>query len=294
MDRQQEFVLRTLEEREIRFVRLWFTDVLGYLKAVAVAPAEIEAAFAEGIGFDGSAIEGFARVFESDMIAKPDPGTFQVHARRQEAAQRHGADVLRHHACPTGRRPGPTRGTCCAGRWPRPRTWASPSTPTPRSSSSCSRTCPTTGATPRPADNGGYFDLSTHDVAHDFRREAVFALEAHGHLGRVQPPRGRPGPAGDRPALRRRAVDGRQRHDVAARRPGGRAGRRACTRRSCPSRSPSWPARRCTPTCRCSRATATPSTTRPTSPYGCRRPRKRSSPACSSTPARRPPSPTRR
>ena len=76
MDRQQEFVLRTLEERDIRFVRLWFTDVSGYLKAVAVAPAEIEAAFAEGIGFDGSAIEGFARVYESDMLAKPDPAIY--------------------------------------------------------------------------------------------------------------------------------------------------------------------------------------------------------------------------
>ena len=62
MDKQQEFVLRTLEERDIRFVRLWFTDVLGFLKSVAVAPAELEGAFDEGIGFDGSAIEGFARV----------------------------------------------------------------------------------------------------------------------------------------------------------------------------------------------------------------------------------------
>ena len=78
MDRQQQFVLRTLEERDIRFVRLWFTDVLGYLKSVAVAPAELEGAFSEGIGFDGSAIEGFARVYESDMVAKPDPATFQV------------------------------------------------------------------------------------------------------------------------------------------------------------------------------------------------------------------------
>jgi glutamine synthetase len=78
MDRQQEFVLRTLEERDIRFLRLWFTDVLGTLKSVSVAPAELEAAFEEGIGFDGSAIEGFARVHESDMIAVPDPGTFQV------------------------------------------------------------------------------------------------------------------------------------------------------------------------------------------------------------------------
>ena len=78
IDKQQEFVLRTLEERDIRFVRLWFTDVLGTLKSVAIAPAELEGAFSEGIGFDGSAIEGFARVHESDMLAKPDPATFQV------------------------------------------------------------------------------------------------------------------------------------------------------------------------------------------------------------------------
>ncbi|MCC5698841.1 glutamine synthetase, partial [Klebsiella pneumoniae] len=63
MTRQQEFVLRTLEERDTRFVRLWFTDVLGMLKSVAISPAELEGAFAEGIGFDGSSIEGFARVY---------------------------------------------------------------------------------------------------------------------------------------------------------------------------------------------------------------------------------------
>src|SRR5436190_10647925 len=85
MDRQQEFVLRTLEERDIRFVRLWFTDVLGFLKSVAVAPAELEGAFAEGIGFDGSAIEGFTRVHESDMLVKPDPSTFQVLPWRAES-----------------------------------------------------------------------------------------------------------------------------------------------------------------------------------------------------------------
>ena len=84
MDRQQEFVLRTIEERDIRFVRLWFTDVLGFLKSVAVAPAELEGAFAEGIGFDGSAIEGFARVYEADMLVKPDPTTFTVLPWRTE------------------------------------------------------------------------------------------------------------------------------------------------------------------------------------------------------------------
>src|SRR3978361_2195966 len=85
MDKQQEFVLRALEERDVRFVRLWFTDVLGFLKSGAVAPAELEGAFAEGIGFDGSAIEGFARVAESDMLARPDPSTFQVLPWRGEA-----------------------------------------------------------------------------------------------------------------------------------------------------------------------------------------------------------------
>lgn len=78
MDKQQDFVLRTIEEQGVRFVRLWFTDVTGTLKSVAVAPAEIEGAFTEGIGFDGSAIEGFARVSEADMLVHPDPDTFQV------------------------------------------------------------------------------------------------------------------------------------------------------------------------------------------------------------------------
>lgn len=73
MDKQQEFALRTVEERDVRFIRLWFTDVLGTLKSVAIAPAELEAAFEEGLGFDGSAIEGMTRVSEDDMIVQPDP-----------------------------------------------------------------------------------------------------------------------------------------------------------------------------------------------------------------------------
>ena len=78
MGRQTDFVLRTMEERDVRFVRLWFTDVLGFLKSVAIAPAELEGAFSEGVGFDGSAIEGYARVYESDMVAHPDPSSFQM------------------------------------------------------------------------------------------------------------------------------------------------------------------------------------------------------------------------
>jgi glutamine synthetase len=78
MERQQDYVLRTVEERGIRLVWLWFTDVLGFLKSFAVTSEELEQAFDEGIGFDGSAIEGFARVQESDMLARPDAGTFQI------------------------------------------------------------------------------------------------------------------------------------------------------------------------------------------------------------------------
>ena len=73
MERQLEYVLRTVEERGVRFVRLWFTDVLGFLKSVEITPAELEVALEEGMTFDGSTIEGYSRIQESDMLAKPDP-----------------------------------------------------------------------------------------------------------------------------------------------------------------------------------------------------------------------------
>ena len=78
MNSQHEFVLRTVEERDIRFIRLWFTDILGALKSVVMSPSELESAFEEGVGFDGSSVEGFSRISESDTIALPDPSTFQI------------------------------------------------------------------------------------------------------------------------------------------------------------------------------------------------------------------------
>jgi glutamine synthetase len=78
LSNEAEYVLRTVEERGIRFIRLWFTDVLGTLKSFAITPQELEGAFAEGMGFDGSSIEGFSRIQESDMVAFPDPSTFQI------------------------------------------------------------------------------------------------------------------------------------------------------------------------------------------------------------------------
>jgi glutamine synthetase len=82
---EADYVLRTIEERGIRFVRLWFTDVLGFLKAFTITSQELEGAFAEGMGFDGSSIEGFSRIQESDMVAVPDASTFQIIPWRLEA-----------------------------------------------------------------------------------------------------------------------------------------------------------------------------------------------------------------
>ncbi len=76
MTRQNEYLLRTIEERNVRFIRLWFTDVLGTAKAFTVTPAELEVALDEGMSFDGLAIDGFSRGQESEMQAKPDATTF--------------------------------------------------------------------------------------------------------------------------------------------------------------------------------------------------------------------------
>ncbi|MFY9814954.1 MAG: glutamine synthetase family protein [Dehalococcoidales bacterium] len=74
----KEYVLKMAKENDVRFIRLWFTDILGMLKSFAISIDELEGALEEGMGFDGSSIEGFARIDESDMVAKPDPDTFQI------------------------------------------------------------------------------------------------------------------------------------------------------------------------------------------------------------------------
>ncbi len=95
MSSQVEYVLRTVEERGIRFDQLWFTDVLGTPKTFSITPAELENALSEGMTFDGSAIDGFSRVQESDVLARPDPNTFQLlpwhgHGHGQASAEGHG------------------------------------------------------------------------------------------------------------------------------------------------------------------------------------------------------------
>jgi glutamine synthetase len=93
MRSQEEYVLRTVEERGIRFVQLWFTDVLGTPKTFSITPAELENALDEGMTFDGSAIDGFSRVQESDVLARPDANTFQLlpwHGHAQGHGDFHG------------------------------------------------------------------------------------------------------------------------------------------------------------------------------------------------------------
>ena len=178
MDKQQEFVLRTLEERDIRFVRLWFTDVLGFLKSVAIAPAELEGAFAEGIGFDGSAIEGFARVYEADMIAKPDPSTFQVLPWRAEApgSARMFCDILMPDGSPSHADP----------RWVLKRSLQRAADlgftfyTHPEIEFFLFEGRPQPGVTPVPIDSGGYFDHIPQSTGQDFRRQAITMLEAMG------------------------------------------------------------------------------------------------------------------
>ena len=173
MDNQQniDFVLRTVEERDIRFVRLWFCDVLGRLKSFAISPEDLDVAFEEGIGFDGSAIEGFAAADEADMLAFPDPSTFQVLPWRPSAD---GVARIFCDICTPDRKPfmGDPR-ECLRTMFKRAEKQGY---------------MMNVGADlefyyfpdehkPEPLDEVGYFDLTPSDSARDLRRSMVLMLE---------------------------------------------------------------------------------------------------------------------
>lgn len=178
MDKQQEFVLRTIEERDIRFVRLWFTDVLGQLKSVAVAPAELEGAFAEGLGFDGSAIEGFTRVYESDMLAKPDPATFQILPWRGEhhGTARLFCDITMPDGAPSFADSRHVLKRALGTAAEQGFTFYTH----PEIEFYLFRDKPAPGQPPEPIDRSGYFDHTPQGDEHDFRRSAILMLEAMG------------------------------------------------------------------------------------------------------------------
>jgi glutamine synthetase len=173
LTKEAEYVLRTVEERGIKFIRLWFTDVLGFLKSFAITPQELEGAFAEGMGFDGSSIEGFARIQESDMVARPDPSTFQIIPwRSEESVARMFCDVHNPDGTPFD---------------------GDPRNVLKRQLAKAAEMGFTFYVGPELEyfyfkdsegteflDHGGYFDLTPLDVATDYRKRTVQYLEAMG------------------------------------------------------------------------------------------------------------------
>lgn len=166
-----DYVLRSVEQRDIRFVRLWFVDILGRLKNFAISPEDLEVAFEEGIGFDGSAIEGFATPEEADMLAFPDASTFQILPWRPS---HNGVARVFCDVCTPDRKP-------FAG---------DPRDALRRMFYKAEKAgyLLNVGAeleyyyfpdehTPEPLDNAGYFDLSVSDAARDLRRNTVLTLE---------------------------------------------------------------------------------------------------------------------
>ncbi|MEY4262480.1 MAG: hypothetical protein RLY88_188 [Actinomycetota bacterium] len=179
MERQRDFVLRTIEERGVKFVRLWFTDVAGTLKSVAIAPAEVEGAFAEGLGFDGSAIEGLARTYEADMLAQPDPSTFQILPWRGEIdpTARMFCDIQTPDGQPAAADPRNVLRRALAKAsdlgfsfyiHPEIEFYLLKSSELDANGE------------PVPVDKAGYFDNVPGGTAHDFRRRAVSMLEQLG------------------------------------------------------------------------------------------------------------------
>ena len=177
MQSQAQYVLRTVEERGIRFVQLWFTNVLGRHKAFHVTPAELEDALEEGMTFDGSAIDGFSRVRESDVLARPDLTTFQLLPWYEAGGgvARVFCDINNIDGTPFDGCPRQQLRRVLAGAREQGYTFfVAPEIeyfyfegldPTER---------------PRPIDNGSYFDLLPDDVGSQLRRRTVLMLEEMG------------------------------------------------------------------------------------------------------------------
>ncbi len=174
--KDKEYVLKQVKDNNVKFIRFWFTDVLGVLKSFAITPNELETALEDGMGFDGSSIEGFARIEESDMMAKPDPETFVILPWRENGetnVARMFCDVLRPDGSPYEGDP----------RWVLKRNLKKAADmgymlnvgPELEFFYFKSDT-----GTPEVLDRGGYFDLTPLDVASDLRRDTILTLEKMG------------------------------------------------------------------------------------------------------------------
>jgi glutamine synthetase len=167
-------VLKIVEDKQIKFIRFWFTDVLGSLKSFAVTPAELEGAFEEGMGFDGSSIDGFARIQESDMVAYPDPSTFTLLPWRAGAGgtARMFCDIKQPNGDPFDGDPrNVLRKVVAKAEALGYTTYCGPELEFFYFKDSCGTEV---------LDHGGYFDLTTLDAGSDLRRDTVNALHSMG------------------------------------------------------------------------------------------------------------------
>jgi glutamine synthetase len=174
IEQQRDYVLRTVEERGIRLVRLWFTDVLGNLKSFAISPAEMENALNDGMIFDGSAIDGFSRIQESDVLALPDANTFEVlpWVDPKGAEARVFCDVAKLDGTPFDGDPRQVlRRNLNAARELGYQFYVAPDIEyfyfDP----------PTVDSRPVPLDEGGFFDLTSTDITSSLRKETIRTLE---------------------------------------------------------------------------------------------------------------------
>jgi glutamine synthetase len=174
VNKEAEYVLRTVEERGIRFIRLWFTDVQGFLKSVSISPSELEVAFDEGMTFDGSAIDGYARVQEADMLARPDAASFQILPwRPDQQVARMFCDIVTPDGAPFEGDPrGVLKRNLGAAAEMGFTFYVAPELEFFYFRDS--------GPNPEVLDRGGYFDLTPLDNAQEYRRKTINALELMG------------------------------------------------------------------------------------------------------------------
>ncbi len=176
-EEQRKYVLHTVEERGVRLVRLWFTDVLGNLKSFAISPVELENALEDGMTFDGSSIDGFSRVQESDVLAIPDANTFEVlpwgDTKTPEA--RVFCDIHNLDGTPFEGDPRQVlKRNLAAARALGLTFFVAPDMEyfyfAP----------PQRGQAPEPLDEAGFFDLTTSDISGSMRKQTIRTLEAMG------------------------------------------------------------------------------------------------------------------
>jgi len=172
---QRDYVLRTVEERGVRLIRLWFTDVLGRHKSVAISPAELEVVLDEGLQFDGSAIDGFSRIQESDVLARPDAATFELlpWADPEEPSGTIFCDITNLDGTPFKGDPRQVlRRNVDRARAAGFEMFCAPEVEFFYFADA------STSSAPVPLDQASYFDLTTADVASDLRKQTLHMLEA--------------------------------------------------------------------------------------------------------------------